>query len=78
MRQHPVQSRYAHIVKPYYLVAVYLRRQRRFLGYRNIREELEEGRKKPLPPAFGFLAKYIYVPLTIIVLILGFSYNGIG
>ncbi|MCI8465173.1 MAG: sodium-dependent transporter [Lachnospiraceae bacterium] len=48
------------------------------LGYKNIREELEEGRKKPLPPVFGFLAKYIYVPLTVIVLILGFIYNGIG
>ncbi|MCI8504988.1 MAG: sodium-dependent transporter [Lachnospiraceae bacterium] len=48
------------------------------LGYKRIREELELGRKKPLPVVFGTLAKYVYVPLTIIVLILGFLYNGIG
>lgn len=48
------------------------------LSYKRIREELELGRKKSLPAAFGALAKYVYVPLTIIVLILGFLYNGIG
>ncbi len=48
------------------------------LGYRRIREELELGRKKPLPASFGVLAKYVYVPLTVIVLILGFLYHGIG
>ena len=47
-------------------------------GYRNIKEELDSGRKKPLSAAFGFLAKYIYVPLTVLVLILGFLYKGIG
>lgn len=48
------------------------------LGYRKIREELETGREKPLSRAFGFAAKFIYVPLTILVLILGFCYGGIG
>lgn len=48
------------------------------LGYRRIRQELEEGRKKPLSRAFGFAARFIYVPLTILVLILGFRYGGIG
>ena len=48
------------------------------LGYRKIREELETGREKSLSRAFGFAAKFIYVPLTILVLILGFCYGGIG
>ena len=48
------------------------------LGYPKIREELEQGHGKPLPPAFGILAKYVYVPLTVLVLILGFLYKGIG
>lgn len=48
------------------------------LGYRRIRQELEEGRKKPLSRAFGFAARFVYVPLTILVLILGFCYGGIG
>ncbi len=48
------------------------------LGYKRIKEEMDTGRKKPLPAAFGFLAKYIYVPLAVIVLILGFLYKGIG
>lgn len=48
------------------------------LGYPRIREEMEKGHKGKLSAAFGFAAKYIYVPLTILVLILGFVYNGIG
>ena len=48
------------------------------LGYRKIREELETGREKPLSRTFGFAARFIYVPLTILVLILGFCYGGIG
>lgn len=48
------------------------------LGFNKIKEELELGRKKALPQAFGFAAKYIYVPLTIIVFILGLIYKGIG
>ena len=48
------------------------------LGYPRSREELEKGHKGRLSAAFGFAAKYIYVPLTILVLILGYVYNGIG
>ena len=48
------------------------------LGYPKIREEMEQGHGKPLPAAFGVLAKYVYVPLTVLVLILGFLYKGIG
>ncbi len=31
-----------------------------------------------LDKAFGITAKYIYVPLTVIVFILGLVYHGIG
>ena len=48
------------------------------LGFNKIKEELETGRKKPLGKAFKPLAKYIYVPLTVIIFILGIVYNGIG
>lgn len=48
------------------------------LGYPKIREEMEEGRKKPLPSWFAPLAKYVYVPLAAIVFILGLVYGGIG
>lgn len=48
------------------------------LGYKKISGELNLGRKKPLPAWFGVIAKYIYVPLTIIVFILGIIYKGIG
>lgn len=37
----------------------------------------EKGHKGKLSDA-GFTAKYIYVPLTVLVLILGFVYKGIG
>ena len=48
------------------------------LGFDKIKEELEEGRKKGLSKIFKSTAKYIYVPLTIIVFILGLVYKGIG
>ena len=48
------------------------------LGWPKIRQELELGREKPLHRAFGIAGKYIYVPLTILVLVLGFVYGGIG
>lgn len=48
------------------------------LGYENIRKEMEEGRDKPLWSLFGPLAKYVYVPLSVIVFILGILYGGIG
>ncbi|MBE5039759.1 sodium-dependent transporter [Ructibacterium gallinarum] len=48
------------------------------LGWKEIKKELETGRMKPVSNVFGILAKYVYVPLTILVLILGFLYHGIG
>lgn len=48
------------------------------LGWNRIRGELELGRRKPLPAWFGPLAKYVYVPLAVIVFILGLIYGGIG
>lgn len=48
------------------------------LGYEEIRSELETGRKKPLIGLFKPLAKYVYVPLAIIVFVLGILYGGIG
>lgn len=48
------------------------------LGYKQIKEELEIGRSNKLPGWFKITAKYIYVPLTIIVFILGIIYKGIG
>ena len=48
------------------------------LGFDKIKEELEEGREKALPKLFRPAAKYIYVPLSIIVFILGLIYKGIG
>lgn len=47
-------------------------------GYQNIHPELELGRKKPVSPWFGITAKCVYVPLTIIVFVLGLIYHGIG
>ena len=48
------------------------------LGWDQIRKELDTGRKKPVSAAFGKTAKFVYVPLTILILILGFVYKGIG
>ena len=48
------------------------------LGWPKLRAELETGREKPLSRWFGIVGKYIYVPLTILVVILGFIYKGIG
>lgn len=48
------------------------------LGYEEIRKELEEGRDRPLWAGFGPLAKYVYVPLSVVVFILGLLYGGIG
>lgn len=47
-------------------------------GYKEIKKEMEEGRKNPLPGWFGAIARYLYVPLTVIVFILGILYKGIG
>ena len=48
------------------------------LGWPTIRRELELGRTKPLSPLFGPCAKFLYVPLTILILVLGFVFHGIG
>ncbi|HIR92595.1 MAG TPA: sodium-dependent transporter [Candidatus Egerieimonas intestinavium] len=48
------------------------------LGYKEIRKEMEEGRPNPMPRWFGFVAKYVYVPLAVIVFILGIVKGGIG
>ncbi len=48
------------------------------LGFMEIKKELEEGRKSPLPAWYGPVAKYVYVPLTVVVFILGIIYKGIG
>ena len=46
------------------------------LGYKEIEKELEEGRNKSVGAYFGPLAKYVYVPLSVIVFILGILYGG--
>ena len=48
------------------------------LGWSKLRKELETGRQKPLSRAFGPVGKYVCVPLTILVVILGFVFHGIG
>ena len=48
------------------------------LGWPRLKQELEPGRPKPIGPAFGFVGRFIYVPLTALVVILGFVYGGIG
>lgn len=48
------------------------------LGWNALKQELDKGRKKPVGPTFKFLGKYVYVFLALIILILGFFYNGIG
>lgn len=48
------------------------------LGYDDIRKELECGREKKLGSWYGPLAKYVYVPLAVVVFILGIVYGGIG
>ena len=48
------------------------------LGFDKIKSELEQGRGKPLPKLFKPAAKYVYVPLTLLIVLLGFIYKGIG
>lgn len=48
------------------------------LGRHKIEEELNCGRTKKLPKAYSFLARGIYVPLTVLIFILGILYKGIG
>lgn len=48
------------------------------LGWPKLRAELENGRSKPVSAGFGAVGRYVYVPLTILVLVLGLVYGGIG
>lgn len=48
------------------------------LGWPKLRQELQLGRKKPISAAFGAVGRYVYVPLTILVLVLGLALGGIG
>lgn len=48
------------------------------LGWPALRRELQTGRSRPLSRAFGLAAQYLYVPLTALILVLGFVYGGIG
>jgi len=47
------------------------------LGYKELRQELELGCSKPLPALFGIIARYLYVPLTVLIFILGILYGGL-
>lgn len=47
------------------------------LGWEEIKKELETGHGK-LSEAFGIAGRFIYVPLTVLVLVLGLVYGGIG
>lgn len=48
------------------------------LGKNKIEEELNCGRKKELPKVYSIVARYVYVPITILIFILGIIYKGIG
>lgn len=48
------------------------------LGKNKIEEELNCGREKPLSKLFSVIARYFYVPLTILIFVLGIIYKGIG
>ena len=46
------------------------------LGWDEIRKELEQGHGK-LSEMFGTVAKFLYVPLTVIIMVLGLIYGGL-
>lgn len=48
------------------------------LGWNKIRGELQLGREKTIKPSFGIVARWVYVPLTVLVVLLGFYFKGIG
>lgn len=48
------------------------------LGWPKLRKELETGRDKPVGRLFGPVGKWLYVPLTVLVVILGIMFGGIG
>lgn len=48
------------------------------LGTKKIKEELQIGRAKTISNSFDILARYVYVPIAILVVILGIMFGGIG
>lgn len=48
------------------------------LGWDKIGAELQKGRTRPLNRLFPFVGRFVYVPLTVFVLVLGLAYGGIG
>lgn len=48
------------------------------LGKGKIEEEINCGRNKKVSAVFSNIARYVYVPLTIVIFILGLIYKGIG
>lgn len=48
------------------------------LGKGKIEKEMSQGREKKISEGFTYIARYIYVPLTVIIFILGLIYKGIG
>lgn len=48
------------------------------LRRKTLADEMNAGRKKPLPNVFFTLGKYLYVPIAAGVVILGFALGGIG
>lgn len=47
-------------------------------GWKGLKSELSMGRTKLVSEWFGRIGKYVYVPLALIVFILGILYGGIG
>lgn len=48
------------------------------LGKGRIEEEINCGREKKVTALFSKTARYVYVPLTVVILVLGVIYKGIG
>lgn len=48
------------------------------LGKGKIEEEINSGKKKKVSALFSNIARYVYVPLTVAIFILGLIYKGIG
>lgn len=48
------------------------------MGWADLKDELSRGRKKPLGDWFGKIGRWVYVPVALVVFILGIVYKGIG
>lgn len=48
------------------------------LGWEEIKKELSLGCKSKISDTFGIIGKYVYVPVAVIVFVLGILYGGIG